>query len=39
VVDGQSYQIKAGETLLIPAAIDKIEFIPNEMAELLEVYL
>ncbi len=39
VVDGQSYQIKAGETLLIPASIDKIEFIPNEMAELLEVYL
>lgn len=39
IVDEKTYQIKAGETLLIPASINKILFIPKETTEVLEVYL
>jgi hypothetical protein len=36
---GQSEQVRAGETILIPAAADNVTLVPQGTATLLEVYV
>ena len=37
--EGESYSVKKGESILLPAAISNIEILPKGSCELLEVYL